>query len=175
MLLAFSKSNDSPFFVKIAIFSHEKSVFCLPTKGAFFNEIRPCGRVKSTFGGRNRCAVKSRFAGDGRISFHPRTKSEDFTNVADVDFTASDVNDFTVEHAFSICYTAFEVSMMVKGKLSALSMDFAVSTLILCGSIKGHYSLVNQLNVPQPVSAPISGKQITRTANRISLRNFKLR
>ena len=35
--------------------------------------------------------------------------------------------------------------MMVKGKLSALSMDFAVSTLILCGSIKGHYSLVNQL------------------------------
>ena len=35
--------------------------------------------------------------------------------------------------------------MMVKGKLSDLSMDFAVSDLKLCGIIKGHYSLVNQL------------------------------
>lgn len=35
--------------------------------------------------------------------------------------------------------------MMVKGKLSDLSMDFAVSDLKLCGIIKDHYSLVNQL------------------------------
>ena len=26
---------------------HEKSVFCLPTKGAFFNEIHPIGWEKS--------------------------------------------------------------------------------------------------------------------------------
>ena len=42
---------------------HEKSVFCLPDKSAFFNEIRPYGRVKSTFVGEIAKAVKSRFAG----------------------------------------------------------------------------------------------------------------
>ena len=35
--------------------------------------------------------------------------------------------------------------MMANGKLSDLSMDFAVCALKLCDSIKGHYSLVNQL------------------------------
>ena len=35
--------------------------------------------------------------------------------------------------------------MMANGKLSDLSMDFAVCVLKLCDSIKGHYSLVNQL------------------------------
>ncbi len=35
--------------------------------------------------------------------------------------------------------------MMANGMLSDLSMDFAVSVLKLCDSIKGHYSLVNQL------------------------------
>ena len=34
---------------------------------------------------------------------------------------------------------------MADNKLSDLSMDFAVKALILCDSIKGHYSLVNQL------------------------------
>ncbi len=34
---------------------------------------------------------------------------------------------------------------MSNGKLSDLSMDFAVSSLKLCDSIKGHYSLINQL------------------------------
>jgi len=34
---------------------------------------------------------------------------------------------------------------MADSKLSELSMDFAVNTLKLCDSIKGHYSLVNQL------------------------------
>ena len=34
---------------------------------------------------------------------------------------------------------------MANGKLSELSMDFAVSILNLCDGIKGHSSLVNQL------------------------------
>ena len=34
---------------------------------------------------------------------------------------------------------------MTESKLVALSMDFAVKVLRLCDSIKGHYSLVNQL------------------------------
>ena len=34
---------------------------------------------------------------------------------------------------------------MAESKLAALSMDFAVKVLRLCDSIKGHYSLVNQL------------------------------
>ena len=34
---------------------------------------------------------------------------------------------------------------MAKGKLADLSLDFAVSVLKLCESIKGHSSLVNQL------------------------------
>jgi four helix bundle protein len=34
---------------------------------------------------------------------------------------------------------------MAESKLAALSMGFAVKVLRLCDSIKGHYSLVNQL------------------------------
>ena len=34
---------------------------------------------------------------------------------------------------------------MQENRLAELSMDFAVDTLKLCESIKGHYSLVNQL------------------------------
>ena len=34
---------------------------------------------------------------------------------------------------------------MAESKLTALSMDFAVKVLRLCDSIKGHYSLVSQL------------------------------
>ena len=34
---------------------------------------------------------------------------------------------------------------MTENKLIDLSMDFAVNTLTLCDGIKGHYSLVNQL------------------------------
>ncbi len=35
--------------------------------------------------------------------------------------------------------------MVADGKLAELSMDFAVNVLKLCDGIKGHYSLVNQL------------------------------
>ena len=34
---------------------------------------------------------------------------------------------------------------MVESKLAVLSMDFAVKILKLCDGIKGHYSIVNQL------------------------------
>ena len=34
---------------------------------------------------------------------------------------------------------------MSENKLAELSMDFAVEILRLCDSIKGHYSIVNQL------------------------------
>ena len=34
---------------------------------------------------------------------------------------------------------------MAESKLASLSMDFAVKVLRLCDSIKGHYSLVSQL------------------------------
>ena len=34
---------------------------------------------------------------------------------------------------------------MAESKLRALSMDFAVKIIKLCETIKGHYSLVNQL------------------------------
>ncbi|MBQ7278174.1 MAG: four helix bundle protein [Clostridia bacterium] len=34
---------------------------------------------------------------------------------------------------------------MAESKLAALSMDFSVNILKLCDTIKGHYSLVNQL------------------------------
>ena len=38
-----------------------------------------------------------------------------------------------------------EVIKVKKNKLIDLSMDFAVKTVKLCETIKGHYSLVNQL------------------------------
>ena len=34
---------------------------------------------------------------------------------------------------------------MAENKLAELSMDFAVEVLKICDSIKGHYSIVNQL------------------------------
>ena len=34
---------------------------------------------------------------------------------------------------------------MAESKLRNLSLDFAVKVIKLCGSVKGHYSLVNQL------------------------------
>ena len=36
MLLAFSKSNDSPCFVKIAIFRQDKCRICLPGKSGIY-------------------------------------------------------------------------------------------------------------------------------------------
>ena len=38
-----------------------------------------------------------------------------------------------------------KVNYMAENKLADLSMDFAVDILKMCDNIKGHYSLVNQL------------------------------
>ena len=38
-----------------------------------------------------------------------------------------------------------EVNTMAKGKLAEQSMDFAVSILNLCDGIRGHSSIVNQV------------------------------
>ena len=40
---------------------------------------------------------------------------------------------------------AAEVSIMKENKLVDLSMDFAIRIVKLCETVKGHYSLVNQL------------------------------
>ena len=53
--------------------------------------------------------------------------------------------DFTIENGFLLCYDMIEVITLAESKLSELSMDFAVNVLKLCDSIKGHYSLINQL------------------------------
>ena len=42
-------------------------------------------------------------------------------------------------------YYGNEVVTMSESKLALASMDFAVKILKLCDSIKGHYSIVNQL------------------------------
>ena len=71
-ILFFNVLYNTTYCVSDCISQHEKSripfkSFCpcqkKPPKGGFFSEIRPPGRVKSTFGGWNRFAVKSRFVG----------------------------------------------------------------------------------------------------------------
>jgi hypothetical protein len=54
------QSNDSPYFVKKAIFTHKKAEICLPTNLCFFNEIRPL-RVKSPRGEIPLCGAKDGF------------------------------------------------------------------------------------------------------------------
>ncbi len=44
-----------------------------------------------------------------------------------------------------ICYNVSAVIWMKENKLVDLSMDFSVKILKLCETVKGHYSLVNQL------------------------------
>ena len=47
--------------------------------------------------------------------------------------------------SLTVLYCFFEVIALKENKLVDLSMDFAVKTIKLCETIKGHYSLVNQL------------------------------
>ena len=44
---------------------------------------------------------------------------------------------------------------MAESKLAELSMDFAVKILKLCDNLKGHYSLVNQLERAASIGANI--------------------
>lgn len=63
---------------------------------------------------------------------------------------------------------------MAESKLAALSMDFAVRVLRLCDSIKGHYSLVNQLERSGTSIGANIREANYATADRILLQNFKL-
>lgn len=68
------------------------------------------------------------------------------------DFTVSAANDFTAQSAISLLKSRrfsailyIEVIMMGSNKLLDSTMDFAVSIIWFCDSVKGHRSLVNQL------------------------------
>ena len=45
----------------------------------------------------------------------------------------------------TLCYTHTEVRIMAESKLREMSMEFAVTVIRACEQIKGHRSLVNQL------------------------------
>ena len=62
---------------------------------------------------------------------------------------------------------------MSENKLADLSMDFAVELLKLCDNIKGHYSIVNQLERSATSIGPISERQNMLIANRTLYQNFK--
>jgi four helix bundle protein len=62
-------------------------------------------------------------------------QSEDFICAAD----------FILAKARISLYNALEVSTMAENKLADLSTEFAVKILKLTDGMKGHYSLVNQL------------------------------
>ena len=63
---------------------------------------------------------------------------------------------------------------MAENKLAELSMDFAVKVLKLTYGMKGHYSIVNQLERSATSLEPISVRLSMLTADRISLLNCKL-
>ena len=55
-------------------------------------------------------------------------------------------SDFILAFLINLCYTGCrEVIIMAENKLADLSMDFAVKVLKMTDGIKGHYSLINQL------------------------------
>ena len=63
---------------------------------------------------------------------------------------------------------------MAESKLRELSTDFAVKIIKLCDDIKGHYSIVNQLERSATSIVQISVRQIMLTANLILFPNCKL-
>ena len=63
---------------------------------------------------------------------------------------------------------------MKENKLVELSMDFAIKIIKLCETIKGHYSLVNQLELLPPQLVQISMRQIMHTGSLTLLPNCKL-
>ena len=64
---------------------------------------------------------------------------------------------------------------MADSKLRDLSTDFAVKVIKMCDGIKGHYSLVNQLEVPLPLLVQTFMKQIMLIAKPTLSPSFKLR
>ena len=64
---------------------------------------------------------------------------------------------------------------MADSKLRDLSTDFAVKVIKMCDSIKGHYSLVNQLERSLPPSVQIFTRRTMRIVKPTLLQSFKLR
>lgn len=62
---------------------------------------------------------------------------------------------------------------MSESKLRELSTDFSVRIIRLCETIKGHYSLVNQLERSAASIGEISVKPIMPTVDPILLQNCK--
>ena len=58
---------------------------------------------------------------------------------------SSAIADFILASARISLYNALEVTTVAENKLADLSTDFAVEILKLTDGMKGHYSLVNQL------------------------------
>ena len=63
---------------------------------------------------------------------------------------------------------------MAENKLAVLSIDFAVSILKVTDGIKGHYSLINQLERSATSIGLIFVKQNMLIARQILYLNFKL-
>ena len=64
---------------------------------------------------------------------------------------------------------------IAENKLADLSADFAVKILKLTDGMKGHYSLVNQLERSEPVLVRISGKRNMCKARQTVFLNSRLR
>ena len=64
---------------------------------------------------------------------------------------------------------------MAENKLADMSTEFAVKVLNLTDGIKGHYSLVNQLERSSTSIDAIFTKRITLIAKPTLLQSFKLR
>ena len=70
-------------------------------------------------------------------------EKDGFNFICEADFIS--IADFILARARISLYNALEVIAVAENKLADLSTDFAVAILKLTDGIKGHYSLVNQL------------------------------
>ena len=81
-----------------------------------------------------------------QISFHIE-RSEIFHNVRRHIISHSAMPNISLERIVDLCYNVYEEGggCMAESKLRDLSVDFSVKVIKMCDSIKGHHSLVNQL------------------------------
>ena len=81
-----------------------------------------------------------------QISFHIE-RSEIFHNFRKKIISHSASPNISLERTNSLCYNKNEEGggCVAESKLRDLSMDFSVKVIKLCDNIKGHHSLVNQL------------------------------
>ncbi len=83
----------------------------------------------------------------GFISFHIAAKTQYFTMCGSTLFHIRRKANISLEKTNKLCYNGpwKGGGEMAESKLRSLSTDFAVQIVKLCEGIKGHYSLVNQL------------------------------